>query len=93
MERLELFGNVVELPAPDVGAQAGRKKVQIMQRDGDCNPVGRRGNSDFVVGGRHPDREANDLPRRNQPLHDQRKRKWQQLRGLQRGHVERLGDR
>ena len=64
-----------------------------MQRDGDGDAVGRRGNADFVVGRGHLDGEADDLPWRGQPLHDQRQRERQHLRRLQGGNVERGGDR
>ena len=89
MKGLELLGDIVELAAPDIGAQAGREEGQIVQRDGDGNAVGRRGDANFIVGGRHLDGEADDLPWRGQPLHHQRQRERQQLRRLQRGNVER----
>ena len=89
MEGFELFGHMVELPAPDVGAQAGRQEGQIVQRDGNGNAIRRRRHADFVVGGRHLQREPDDLPGCGQPLHNQRKRVRQQQRRLQRGYVER----
>ena len=59
-----------------------------MQRDGDGNAVRRGGNADFIVGRGHLDGQADDLPRRGQPLHHHRQRERQQLRGLQRRNVE-----
>ena len=63
-----------------------------MQRDGHGNAVGCRRDPDLVVGCRHLDGEADDLPRRGQPLHDQRQRERQHLRRLQSGNVERGAD-
>ena len=78
-----MLGDVVEMAALDVRPQAGRDEGQIVQRDGDGDAVGRRGDADFVVGRGHLDGKADDLPRRGQPLHDQRQRERQQLRRLQ----------
>ena len=64
-----------------------------MQRDGDRDAIGRRSDADLVVGCRHPDRKANDLPGRSQPLRHQRQRERQYLRRLQRGDVERFHHR
>ena len=64
-----------------------------MQRDRDGDAVGRRGHAKLVVGCRHLDGETDDLPRRGQPLHDQRQRERQQLRRLQRGNVQRRAGR
>ena len=89
MQDFQLLGDIVELAAPDIRAQAGREEGEIVQRDGDGNAVGRGGDADFIVGRRHLDGEADDLPGRGQPLHDQRQRERQQLRRLQRGNVER----
>ena len=60
-----------------------------MQRHGDGDAIGRGGDADLVVGGRDLDGEADDLPRRRQPLHHQRQRERQHLRRLQGGNVER----
>src|SRR6266404_9056124 len=84
-----MLGDVIEMAALDVRPQAGREEGQIVQLDGDGNAVGRCGNTDLIVGRGHLDGEADDLPRRGQPLHDQRQRERQQLRRLQRGDVER----
>ncbi len=87
-----MVGDVFEMPALDVRSQTGREEVQIVQGDGHGHAVGRGGNADLVVGGGHLDREADDLPRRGQPLNDQRQRERQRLRRLQGGNVERGAD-
>ena len=93
MEGLELLGDIVEMAALDIHPQGGRQAGQIVQRDGDGNSVRGRGDADFIVGRGHLDGEADDLPRRAEPLHDQRQREGQHLRGLQHRNVERGGDR
>ena len=40
-----------------------------MQRDGDGDAIGRGGDADLIVGCRHLDGQADDLPWRGQPLH------------------------
>ncbi len=71
MQGLELLADIFEMPAPDVGAQTGCHERQVVQRDGDGDAIGRCRNPQFVVRGRHLDREADDLPWRGQPLRDQ----------------------
>ena len=80
-----------QLAAADIAAQAGREIGQIVQSDRDGHAIGRRGDADLVVGRRHLDREADDLPRRDQALHHHRQREGKQLWRLQRGNVERRG--
>ena len=89
VKRFQLLADIVELAAPDVGAQASRQERQVVQRDRDRDAIRRGGHANFIVGRRDLDRQADDLPRRQQPLHDQRQRERQQLRRLQRRYVER----
>ncbi len=91
MQALELLGDVVEMAALDIRSQAGGEEAQIVQGYGDGDAIGRSGNTDFIVGSGHLDGEPDDLPRRGQPLHDQRQRERQRLRRLQGGNVERGG--
>ena len=57
MQDLQLLADIVELAAPDVGAQAGREEREIVQRDRDGDAVGRGGDANFIVGRRHLDRQ------------------------------------
>ena len=90
MQDLQLFADTVELAAPYVRAQAGRQKREIVQRQRNGNAKGCRSHAKFVVGCRHLDGEADNLPGGPQPLHDQRQRERHKLRSLQRGSVERF---
>ena len=71
MQGFQMLADIIELAAPDIRAQARREAGQIVQRDADGDAVGSGGNPDFVVRRGHLDGEADDLPGRAQPLHDQ----------------------
>ena len=71
MNRLEMFGDVFEMTALDIGAQIAADPREIVNRHRHCDAIGRAGNTQFVVGCGNRDGEADDLPRRGEPRHHQ----------------------
>ena len=80
---------LVEMAAPDVGAQLVDHAGKIVERHRHGDAERRAGDAAFLVGADDVDGKADDLPRRRQPLHDQRQRDRQHRRLLQGGNVER----